>query len=75
MTKIEFWTYEGQLWCCSCTNKRFGDDALRAQTAIDSEGNRPHPVTWTELFWEPEDEGDVRCASCDAIITTVQHFQ
>lgn len=74
MTEIKFWTYDGDAHCCTCTNKRFGDDALRAQTAIDKDGHRPHPVLWTDMVWGSGDEGDIRCATCDAIIVTVEVF-
>lgn len=56
---IRAWAYDADIHCHSCALIRFGSAALNDSSAVDSEGNEPHPIfQWDEL-------GDLEhCGDC-----------
>ena len=57
---IDCWTYEADTHCHHCTVKRFGENALCNDTALDNEGNPVHPV----FFANNEYPKGVTCGTC-----------
>lgn len=63
---IRAWTYEADIHCNDCAEKRFGYIALHQEPyAQDSEGNEVHPVFESD---EAPAEGEV-CGTCGEVIS------
>ncbi len=56
------YTFEADMYCVSCTQKRFGRGY---DTAIDREGNEVHPIFAGSEVEGPEDEC---CGACGDVI-------
>jgi hypothetical protein len=56
--EIVGWTYDADVHCNACTQKRFSVYALSESFATDSEGNMVHPI-----FASDEYENEV-CGDC-----------
>ena len=60
------YTYEGDIHCCQCAQKRFGA-ALDDGTAQDGEGNPVHPVFAGDEICEIHET----CANCGEYVYEV----
>lgn len=67
--EIKAWQYNAGYHCPFCANQRFGGDALRDDTAVDSEGNHAHPLFSTDEWQQFNGEREIlTCDDCQNVI-------
>ena len=67
--EIKAWGYDADTHCPFCANQRFGGEALRDDSAVDSEGNRPYPLFDVDEWQQFNGEHEIlACSDCGGVI-------